>query len=163
MKKKKISIILVAALLLSGCSKSAGNETEQSTAETIAEVQSNTDTVESEVTAEKTELDLHGNWIQEGYETKESYMTASITDDVIEIYWYMDGGNTVALYWSGSFIESDNNDDYTWDSVNDKEKTGMSLMASSDETKTFSYSDGKISYSQSALGVTTTIYLIPNN
>ena len=37
MKKNKLSIILVAALLLSGCSKSADNETEQITAETIAE------------------------------------------------------------------------------------------------------------------------------
>lgn len=151
---KKLLILILSALLLIGCSKPA--ETEQPTPDTTSESQ-------SEAAAEETVVDLHGSWIQEGYEAKESYMTASITDDVIEIYWCMDGGDTVALYWSGSFVESDNNDDYTWDSVNDKEKTGMSLMASGDDTKTFSYSDGKISYSQSALGVTTTIYLIPNN
>ena len=178
---KKLFIILFAFLILAGCSKTADNEAEQTNPETepqnietiaatISDSQPETETEvvetetpESVAVAENTAVDLHGNWIQEGYEEKEAYMTASISDDVIEIYWYMDGGNTIALYWSGTFIESDINGDYTWDSINNKDKTGMALLASSDDTKTFSYSNGKISYSQSAMGITTTIYLIPNN
>ena len=57
------------------------------------------------------------------------------------------------LYWAGSYIApTDSKTPYTWDSVNDTEKTGSAILASSDETKTFTYSDDTISYSVTAAG-----------
>ncbi|WP_455955348.1 hypothetical protein [Actinomyces sp.] len=48
---------------------------------------------------------------------------------------------------------------YTWDSVNDTEKTRSAILASSDETKTFTYTDNTISYSVTALGITKKVVL----
>ena len=48
---------------------------------------------------------------------------------------------------------------YTWDSVNDKEKTDSAILASGDDTKTFTYKDGQLSYSVSAMGNTQTVRL----
>ena len=46
-------------------------------------------------------------------------------------------------------------------SINDKSRTSRALMASSADTKVFSYAKGKLSYEASAMGVTTTITLVP--
>jgi len=40
-----------------------------------------------------------------------------------------------------------------------QKKTGSAILASSDETKTFTYSDDTISYSVTALGVTKKVIL----
>ena len=40
-----------------------------------------------------------------------------------------------------------------------KEKTGMALLASSDDTKEFTYKDGVISYEASAMGTTKKVEL----
>lgn len=44
-----------------------------------------------------------------------------------------------------------------WNSQNNTEKTSSALLASDDETKTFIYKDGELSYSASALGTTITV------
>ena len=65
-----------------------------------------------------------------------------------------------ALYWAGSYVApTDSKTPYTWDSVNNTDKTGSAILASSDETKTFTYSDDTISYSVTALGVTKKVTL----
>ena len=66
-----------------------------------------------------------------------------------------DGGDTKSLYWAGSYVApNDNTEPYTWDSENDKEKTGSALLASSDDIKAFTYENGELTYSASALGTT---------
>lgn len=102
--------------------------------------------------------DLNGNWIQSNPNSKEKYHSAVINGNTIEVYW--DGGDTKALYWAGTYVAPTSADKkYSWDSVNNKEKTKSALLASSDETKTFTYEDGVISYSVSALGMTQTVKL----
>ena len=96
-----------------------------------------------------------GEWQQVNSNAEDSYQTATITDDTITVNWV--APDTTALYWAGSFEAPTTADEpYTWDSVNDTEQTANALLASSDETKTFTYEDGQISYSVSAMGVTTT-------
>ena len=102
--------------------------------------------------------DLTGEWVQVNSESEDSYQTATITADTITVNW--NAPDTTALYWAGSFEAPTTADEpYTWDSANDTEQTANALLASPDETKTFTYEDGQISYSVSAMGVTTTVKL----
>lgn len=102
--------------------------------------------------------DLTGEWVQVNSDSEDSYQTATITADTITVNW--NASDTTALYWAGSFEAPTTADEpYTWDSANDTEQTANALLASPDETKTFTYEDGQISYSVSAMGVTTTVKL----
>lgn len=104
--------------------------------------------------------DLTGQWKQTNSNSDDSYQTATISGNVIEVYWYTESDQTSALYWAGTFeAPATSEEPYTWDSVNDKEKTSTAILASGDDTKTFTYKDGQISYSVTALGVTTTVTL----
>ena len=147
MKKKVLTLMLVLAVgtMLSACgeSKESNNKGEE-----------NTETVEKE----KEPTDLTGTWKSE--DNDGSYQEAVISADYIEINWVSDGGNTKSLYWAGSYAApTEYVEEYSWTSTNDQEKTSSALLASSDETKEFSYEEGKISYEASALGTTTTMYL----
>lgn len=145
MKKLSIFLLMLVFLLLPACGNSDGNENQQDSAETQAEA---------------LPPDLTGEWKQINSASEESYQSATIQDDVIEIFWVDDTTETTSLYWSGSFVPpADTTEPYTWDSVNDKEKTETALLASGDETKTFTYENGQISYSASMLGTTQTIRL----
>ena len=109
-------------------------------------------------TKQETPPDLTGEWVQSNSESEDSYQAATITEDTITISWV--SPDSKALYWAGTFEAPTTTDEpYTWDSKNDTKQTSMALMASGDETKTFTYEDGQISYDVSALGVTTTIKL----
>lgn len=102
--------------------------------------------------------DLKGTWKSE--DNNGSYQEAVISDNSIEINWVSDGGDTKSIYWVGSFIApTESTNSYSWTSERDKEATDSALMASSDDTKEFTYSDGVISYQTSALGTTTTMKL----
>lgn len=110
-------------------------------------------------TAPEEPLDLTGNW--EEKDAGDSYQAGYIKDGQIVIYWVSNGGDTKALYWAGSYIApTEYAETYTWDSVNDTEQTGKALLASGDEVKTFTYENGEITYSASALGVTTTKHFV---
>lgn len=105
---------------------------------------------------------LVGNWEEKG--KGESYHAGYISANTIEIYWVSDGGESLSLYWSGSYDNpSEIGNEYTWESVNDKEKTAFALLASGDDTKTFTYKDGELTYTASALGTTKTVHLIPTD
>lgn len=68
--------------------------------------------------------------------------------------------SSVSQYWAGSFDAPTTADEpYTWESENDKDQTDMAILASGDDTKTFTYQDGVISYEVSAMGVTQTVKL----
>ena len=103
-------------------------------------------------------LDLIGEWKQTNSASDEAYQGIYISDNTIEVYWVTENGDTTALYWAGSFTPpADSPKEYTWESENDTSRTGTALMASGDAAKEFTYKNGKLSYSASAFGVTTTI------
>ena len=102
--------------------------------------------------------DLTGEWKQVNSESDDSYQAATITGDTIVINWV--STDSKALYWAGSFTAPTTDEEpYTWDSNNDHEQTDTAIMASSDDTKTFTYEDGQISYDVSMMGVTKTVRL----
>lgn len=83
-----------------------------------------------------------------------------IYDNSMEIYWKNEADNTMILYWAGSYTAPTSNiKEYTWDSKNDKNLTNSSILASSEDIKTFTYKNGILSYSVSALGITRTFNL----
>lgn len=144
MKKVKMLLAVatcVVALTACGGAGSAQGSTPQSAAESVEQAP-----------------DLTGTWKQVNG-SDESYQEATISGDTIEIYWVSDGGDTKSLYWAGTYEAPTESGAYSWNSVNDHEKTDSALLASGDDTKTFSYDDGVLSYSASALGTTTTIKL----
>jgi hypothetical protein len=145
--KQLLAIMLTLALVLAlvACSSDATAPQESDGNNTSASV--------------PTVLDLTGGWKQVNSNSDESYQIAMIADGTIEIYWSGDD-DTTALYWAGTYIvPSSETNDYSWNSVNDKSRTAMALLASGDDTKTFTHKDGVISYSVSAMGVTTTVEL----
>lgn len=145
MKKKLVTILL--ALCLAGFMGACGKSSESSQEET------------SQQEEEKEPLDLTGTWTQEN--AGDSYQEAVITDDSINIYWISDSDSTRSIYWAGTYEASPENvDEYEWTSERDAAQTDMALLASSDETKDFTYKDGKISYEVSMLGTTTTMRLV---
>lgn len=105
-------------------------------------------------------LDLTGCWDQSNKKSETSYQSASISGTVIEVYWIDTESSSKALYWAGTYTApTETKEEYTWDSQNDKSKTDNALLASGDDTKTFTYSKGVISYTVTALGMTTTVEL----
>mgnify|MGYP000422226887 CR=1 FL=1 len=147
--RKLLLMTLIVMLLLAGCSSNS------SASDGAAQSQKPADESKSQVA-----IDLTGEWEQSDKNSEDSYQIATITEGTIEVYWVSDGGDTTSLYWAGTYEAPEAGvDSYSWDSVNDTEKTGMALMASGDETKTFTYENEQISYSVTALGVTTTVRL----
>ena len=100
--------------------------------------------------------DLSGTW-----KTKEedgSWMEAEIQDDVITINWISDEGESTSVFWVGSYdAPKDSGNEYSWESKRDKDKTDKEPLASSDDTKKFTYKDGKLTYQMTGFGVTTTM------
>ena len=149
MKKSILTAALMCVIALSGCGSNGNASASASSASTSVEQ-----------TEEVKAPDLSGDWKQVNSDSETSYHAATIKDDTIEIYWVNEDDETKALYWAGTYVAPETADEpYTWDSENDKEKTDSSILASGDDTKTFTYQDGQISYEASALGVTKTVRL----
>lgn len=143
MKRTSLLFLLLVCMVLSLCACGDGGKTES--------------------TDPSSPPDLTGEWAQTNSSSSDNYQAATITADTIEIYWVSDGGDTKSLYWAGTFTAPETADEpYSWTSENDHEQTDMALLASGDDTKEFTYEDGQISYSASALGTTTTIRLKKN-
>ena len=107
--------------------------------------------------------DLTGGWKQSNANSDKSYQQATITADKVTVEWVTDGGNSTSVYWIGTFVApGDASEPYTWTSQRDVEATSSALLASTDDTKEFTYKDGGISYKVSALGTTTTVNLKKN-
>lgn len=142
-----IALTSFLALSITGCT--AGTEdTGSPAAEQVAASQ------------EAAPMDLTGEWEQAGEagEDNTSIQSATIVDDTISVYWLNDGEK--ALYWAGTAdLPEDAGDSFTFDSENDADRTGTALLASSDETKTFTFEDETLSYEVSALGETWTVDL----
>ena len=94
--------------------------------------------------------DLVGAWIQpsEG----EWFHIATITDDTIEIWWYLPSEDKRDLYWSGTFTApTDGKEPYVFLSENKYTEDELNASfyynrTSREETKEFTYKDGKLSY-----------------
>lgn len=149
---KTIATVTLLALLGVGtaaCSAPAGSD------------DANTDTSSAapeEVEEAPEPVDLTGEWKQTNSGAEDSFQSATITGENIEVYW--NAPDMQAIYWAGTIeVPADGSTSFTWDSVNDKAKTDNALMASSDDTKTFTYTDGELSYEVTALGTTTTVRL----
>lgn len=152
MKKKILTAMIAAALLamLTACGGTTSADTSSA---------QNTNAA-SQKAEEKKPADLTGDWKQVNSSSDDSYQQATISGDTIEIYWVSDGGDTKSLYWAGSFEAPTTADEpYSWESKNDHDKTDSALLASTDDTKKFTYEKNQISYEASALGTTTTIQL----
>ena len=151
--KKKILTAMIAAALLAMLTECGGT----TSADTSSAQNTNAASQKAE---EKKPADLTGDWKQVNSSSDDSYQQATISGDTIEIYWVSDNGDSKSLYWAGSFEAPTTADEpYSWESKNDHDKTDSALMASSDDTKKFTYEKNQISYEASALGTTTTIRL----
>lgn len=145
--KKVFAILMVGALatmLLAGCS--SGSKAEQGSGQPAQQ------TVEL--------LNLDGTWKSTNSASEDSWQEAVIDGDAITINWVSDNGDTKSLYWAGTVVQPDGvavDEVYTWDSENDKSKTDTALLASSDDTKAFTYDNGELSYEASAMGTTKTV------
>lgn len=142
MKKQILMIVMISTISLSitACGKS---DTPDNTVN------------QTETTMEESTV-LTGTWISE--ESDGTYQEATITDNYIEINWVTP--DSTSLYWAGTYVApSGAVDEYSWISENDTEKTDSALLASSSETKEFTYKDGVITYEASALGTTKTVEL----
>lgn len=144
--KKLVVIGFVSLFALTGCSStSSAPLTEGSTAS------------RGEETAAPAALDLNGAWEQSNKKSEENYHAAEIIDGVITVNWI--APDSSSLYWVGS-VPSENTDEaFSWTSQGDTETMASALMASSEDTKEFSYADGVLSYEVTAVGTTMTIKL----
>lgn len=92
--------------------------------------------------------DLTGEWKQVRAPSN-YYHIATIDDDEIRIYYFVVEDSSTYLYWIGSFTPPENGaEPYVWESVNrlPPEEARHEPWALRDETKTFTYKDGKITY-----------------
>lgn len=149
MRKRVLAFIFAAFMALSLTACGGGSTAPDTQSGGAAQV---------EETQPQTPPDLTGEWVQVDGNSEDTYQTATISGNTITVNWVTK--DSTALYWAGTFEPPASADEpYTWESKNDTEKTSLAIMASSDETKTFTYEDGKISYDVSAMGVTTKVKL----
>lgn len=150
MKKKILIVMLVVMLAVSAtaCGRSNDSSSDPDSASNSSE----------QIEEPEEPTDLTGTWKSE--ENDGSYQEAVITTDRIEINWVSDGGDTKSIYWIGTYeAPTEAVDEYSWTSERNKEETDTALLASTDDTKDFTYKDGVISYKASALGTTKTVEL----
>jgi len=145
LRKKVLALVLMGCMLFTaGC---GSNNSEATSAE-------------SEQTPVET-LDLEGSWIAEvqdsGY-----YLAGFIKGDLIELHWVSSYDQYGSVYWAGSYgAPKDDPDTYTWESERDDDIMATTAYGSSDETRTFTYADGKLTLEGSATGAETV--LIPSD
>ncbi len=108
--------------------------------------------VESSAPALPVAPDLTGVWDNAGAADTFS-QEAAIAGSVITINWIpQDGSSDPMVYWIGTFDAPSSDGKHEWTSKRDREQTDNELMASSDDTKEFTYENGTISYEVEAMG-----------
>lgn len=153
MKKLLAPLALAAALALTGCGGA-------DTASPAADAKPAQEIPQAE--APKA-ADLTGVWKQSNSASEDAFQQATITGNTITVDWVADAGATTSIYWVGTFeAPTDANEPYTWTSQRDAAATDSALLASSDDTKEFTFEGDTISYQVSALGTTTTVTLVRN-
>ncbi|RKJ38496.1 zinc ribbon domain-containing protein [Acutalibacter sp. 1XD8-33] len=136
----------------------AGSGTDKDSPEKKNE--SSSSSLASDSAASTEEVSLDGQWKQINSSSETSYQAAIVSGSTLEIYWINEEDSSRSLYWAGTVTLPENGEtEFTWESKNDKEKTKAAILASPDDTKTFAYKDGIISYEVSAMGTTATVHL----
>ncbi|UUE20866.1 hypothetical protein [Microbacterium sp. J1-1] len=149
---KTVSALALLALLGVGAVGCAGDPASNGTA---GDTKSSTAEEKQEAPEP---VDLTGEWKQTNSNDPESFQTATITDDTIEVFW--NAPDTKSLYWAGTVaVPEDGSTSFTWESANDKSKTDSAILASGDDTKTFTFDNGELSYDVTAMGTTMTVRL----
>lgn len=98
--------------------------------------------------------DLTGEWVQPSED--DWYQVATISEDTIEVFWYLPATGRKDLYWSGTFTPpTDSEEPYVWVSENHYTKDELDAQyhfhrTSREESKTFTYQDGKLCYNVTA-------------
>lgn len=149
MKKLIAPIAIAAALVLTGCGAAGTTQT---------------GAAESKVAEEAPKVpDLTGAWKQSNPNSEKSYQQATITADKMTVEWVTDGGNTTSIYWVGTFEAPTSADKaHTWTSMRDAAATDKALLASTADSKEFTYEGDTITYEVSAMGTTTKVNLKKN-
>ena len=118
-------------------------------------------TVEPKTTQKAVEpVNLVGLWVQENGD-KNTYMAATIREDgKIGVFFILEGDDTPWTYWVGTYeVPTDGKEEFSW--VSKSTYDGNGLMASSDDTKEFTYKDGKITYPITIQGKSGYLSLVP--
>lgn len=134
--RKFLSIVLVAAIFVSmvACGNNVSDPTPKMD-----------DSVSVAPTIEPA-IDLSGQWEQVDSDDEGSHYSAIISGDTIEVYWIDDKTEIRLLYWTGTFEEPKTmNEPYSWTSRNNTKKADLSLLASRNKTKEFSYENDQLS------------------
>lgn len=153
MKHSILVPFAIVAFLLTGCSSSPGTLVTEgngggTTATTPAEEQ----------TPLAEPLNLTGDWKQTNSNSADSYQAATIAGDIITVNWVNEPESTTALYWVGTYeAPKEATDTFTWTSAGDVAQMETALLASGDDSKEFTYEDGKLKYELTAMGVTMTV------
>lgn len=100
--------------------------------------------VESSAQDEANVLDLTGSWEAETHGS-DYYLAGYIKDGLIELHWVSDSTGVGSVYWAGTYVASEGyQDPYSWTSKKDTAIMSTSAYAASEDERTFTYSDGKI-------------------
>lgn len=143
--------VLIVTLLLTGCASGAA-------VPGTGENASNPPAVKTPEPEPVVPLDLNGAWKQTNSKSADSYQSATIAGELITVNWVNETDSTTALYWVGTAATpTDDVDEYSWTSSGDVAQMESALLASGDDTKDFTYADGKLMYELTALGVTMTV------
>jgi hypothetical protein len=153
-KKLIAPIVLVAALALTGCG--ATDAMPASTAPAATD--------EPKPAQETPQApDLTGDWKQSNSLSETDFMTATIADGVISIDWELGSEDMTAAYWVGTFeAPADATEPFAWTSQRDAAATDTAVMASTDDTKEFTYKEGQISFTVSIQDKSATVELKKN-
>lgn len=157
-------VLMVAGVIIfffvKGRDKDEGNDPQPQNNQEVQEPSSEDATLNGQEQPQTTpELtDLTGIWRSESNEG--AWMEATISADSISVDWVSDEGSTRSIYWVGTYTApTEPIENYTWVSNRNAEQTDNALLASTDDTKEFTYASGKISYSVSMMGTTTQMEL----
>ena len=173
--KRKICVSIMALLMvvsLFGCGKNEASTDNSS--ETTAESSSNTDTddntdssgdeitetAKEETTEAIVPLDLTGLWIQGNKKESETRMVATIRDDgKIGVFFILEDDPEPWTYWVGTYdAPEEDTDKYSWTSQNTY--GGNGLLASTAETKDFTYESDSLTYEVTIDGETNNVTLV---
>lgn len=103
-------------------------------------------------------LDLRGLWVQTD-RSEDGYVAAEIRDDgKIGIFFWIKDDPTPWTYWVGTYIAPDTDSErYSWTSVNTY--SGNGLLASTADSKDFTYENGIIEFPVTMQGKTGSVQL----
>jgi hypothetical protein len=107
---------------------------------------------------------ITGDYHQTANGVKGDIMSATVKDGKITVDMLLDPGTegdskAEGTYWDGSFDTSNTSDSFTVVSDANLAMLNTSVLGSQDDTKTFDYKNGDLSFPFEMLGIKTTVHL----